>query len=43
MSQVEDLLDDRDDYLVIVGTLHLVGKHSLIDLLEGKGHRVLQH
>jgi uncharacterized protein YbaP (TraB family) len=43
VSQVEDLLDDRDDYLVIVGTLHLVGKNSLIDLLEGKGHRVLQH
>jgi uncharacterized protein YbaP (TraB family) len=43
LSQVEDLLDDRDDYLVIVGTLHLVGKNSLIDLLEGKGHRVLQH
>jgi len=43
VSQVEDLLDDRDDYLVVVGTLHLVGKNSLIDLLEGKGHRVLQH
>jgi uncharacterized protein len=43
LGQVEDLLDDRDDYLVVVGTLHLVGKDSLIDLLEGKGHRVLQH
>jgi len=43
VSQVENLLDDRDDYLVVVGTLHLVGKDSLIDLLEGKGHRVLQH
>jgi len=43
LSQVEDLLDDRDDYLVVVGTLHLVGKDSLIDLLEGKGHRVSQH
>lgn len=43
VSQVEDLLDDRDDYLVIVGTLHLVGKDSLIDLLESKGHRVVQH
>lgn len=43
LSQVEGLLNDRDDYLVIVGTLHLVGKNSLIDLLEGKGHRVLQH
>lgn len=43
LTQVEDLLDDRDDYLVIVGTLHLVGKNSLIDLLESKGHRVVQH
>jgi uncharacterized protein len=43
LSQVEGLLDDREDYLVVVGTLHLVGKDSLIDLLQGKGHRVLQH
>ena len=43
LGQVEALLDDREDYLVVVGTLHLVGKDSLIDLLEGKGHRVLQH
>lgn len=43
LSRVEALLDDRDDYLVIVGTLHLVGKDSLIDLLEGKGHKVVQH
>lgn len=43
LGRVEDLLDDREDYLVVVGTLHLVGKDSLIDLLEGKGHRVLQH
>jgi uncharacterized protein YbaP (TraB family) len=43
LGQVEGLLDDREDYLVVVGTLHLVGKDSLIDLLEGKGHRVLQH
>jgi uncharacterized protein YbaP (TraB family) len=43
VSQVEALLDDREDYLVIVGTLHLVGKDSLIDLLEGKGHDIIQH
>ena len=33
------LLDDRDDYLVVVGTLHLVGKDSVIDLLERKGYQ----
>jgi uncharacterized protein YbaP (TraB family) len=43
LSQVEALLDEREDYLVIVGTLHLVGKDSLIDLLENKGHEVTQH
>ncbi|MBL8270717.1 TraB/GumN family protein [Steroidobacter sp.] len=43
LSQVEALLDDREDYLVVVGTLHLVGKDSLIALLEGKGHKVTQH
>ena len=43
LDQVEELLDDREDYLVIVGTLHLVGKDSLIDLLENRGHKVSQH
>lgn len=43
LGQVESLLDDRDDYLVVVGTLHLVGKGSLIELLEKQGHRVVQH
>lgn len=43
VSQVAALLDDREDYLVIVGTLHLVGKDSLIDLLENRGHQVTQH
>ncbi|MBM0107934.1 TraB/GumN family protein [Steroidobacter sp. S1-65] len=43
VSQVEQLLDDKDDYLVVVGTLHLVGKDSLVELLEGKGHKVTQH
>jgi uncharacterized protein YbaP (TraB family) len=43
LSRVEALLDDKEDYLVIVGTLHLVGKDSLIDLLERAGHEVVQH
>nr|WP_298724017.1 TraB/GumN family protein [uncultured Steroidobacter sp.] len=43
LSQVQALLDDREDYLVIVGTLHLVGKDSLIELLERAGHEVTQH
>jgi uncharacterized protein YbaP (TraB family) len=43
LPAIEDLLDDADDYLVVVGTLHLVGKNSVIDLLERKGHKVRQH
>jgi uncharacterized protein YbaP (TraB family) len=39
IAPIEDLLDDQDDYLVIVGALHLVGKDSVIDLLEKRGQR----
>ena len=37
-----DLLDDPDDYLVVVGALHLVGEDSVIDLLEARGYEVLR-
>jgi uncharacterized protein len=43
ISPLEGLLDDRDDYLVIVGALHLVGKDSVIDLLEKRGHKITRH
>jgi uncharacterized protein YbaP (TraB family) len=43
LGQVEELLDDRDDYLIVVGTLHLIGKGSLVELLESRGHKVVQH
>ena len=43
LTQIEQLLDDDDDYLIVVGTLHLIGKGSLIELLQRKGHRVTQH
>ena len=42
VPQIEDLLDDKDDYLVVVGALHLVGTDSVIDLLERKGYQVKQ-
>ena len=38
VAPLEALLDDKDDYLVIVGALHLVGKDSVVDLLEKRGH-----
>ena len=43
IGDIEALLDDRDDYLVVVGTLHLVGADSVIELLERNGHTVTQH
>jgi len=43
IASIEDLLDDRDDYLVIVGALHLVGHDSVVELLEKRGHKVTRH
>ncbi len=40
LDDIEALLDDRDDYLVVVGALHLVGPDSVVDLLRARGHRV---
>lgn len=42
LPEIENLLRERDDYLVIVGALHLVGKDSVVELLQGKGYRVTQ-
>ena len=42
IPQIERLLEGRDDYLVVVGALHLVGTDSVIDLLERKGYKVNQ-
>ena len=42
IPQIEQLLDDKEDYLVVVGALHLVGTESVIDLLERKGYKPKQ-
>jgi uncharacterized protein YbaP (TraB family) len=42
VKRLVQLLDDRDDYLVVVGALHLVGRHSVVDLLRQRGHTVTQ-
>ncbi len=39
---IEDLLDDADDYLVVVGALHLVGTHGIPALLNERGVRTGQ-
>ncbi len=41
-GQIAALLDDEEDYLIVVGALHLVGDQSLQSLLEQSGHDVVQ-
>lgn len=42
VSQINELLDDHEDYLVIVGALHLVGEQGVPNLLANKGIEVIQ-
>jgi uncharacterized protein YbaP (TraB family) len=42
VEELDGLLDDRDDYLVVVGALHLVGRNSVVDLLRRRGYTVTQ-
>jgi uncharacterized protein YbaP (TraB family) len=37
VAQIEDLTRQSDDYLVIVGAMHLVGDNSLLRMLASKG------
>jgi len=40
---ITGLLHEDQDYLVIVGALHLVGKDGIIQLLQQQGYQVVQH
>ena len=42
VQQIDRMLESRDDYLVVVGAMHLVGPESVVDLLRRRGHRVTQ-
>ncbi len=42
VESLEALLDDEEDYLVIVGALHLVGEDSVVRLLRDRGLTVRQ-
>jgi uncharacterized protein YbaP (TraB family) len=42
VPKIEALLNDDRDYLVIVGTGHLVGRDSVIDLLKKDGIGAVQ-
>ena len=40
--QITELLDDSEDYLIVVGALHLVGEDSVPAMLRGRGETVTQ-
>jgi uncharacterized protein YbaP (TraB family) len=42
LPQIEHFLESDGNYLVIVGSGHLVGDHGLVRALEGRGYRVKQ-
>lgn len=42
VPRIAALLDGRDDCLVVVGALHLVGPNSVVDLLRQRGYKVTQ-
>jgi uncharacterized protein len=42
LEKIEDLLDDQEDYLVIVGALHLIGEDGVPSLLAERGREVVQ-
>jgi len=42
VRQIGALLDDDDDYLIIVGTMHLIGKDGVPQLLRNRGLLVEQ-
>ncbi len=42
VTQIRELLDDNDDYLIIVGALHLVGDEGVPELLAAGGLQVSQ-
>jgi uncharacterized protein YbaP (TraB family) len=41
MPQIEALLQQDEDYLVVVGTLHYVGRDGLLKLLRKKGYKAV--
>lgn len=42
LSTIVGLLDDTDDYLVIVGAMHMIGESGVPELLRAKGYEVDQ-
>lgn len=43
LEKILPMLNAGEDYLVVVGALHLVGSGGLVDLLQKRGFQVTQH
>jgi uncharacterized protein YbaP (TraB family) len=43
LPTINGLLKEDQDYLVVVGALHLVGRDGLVELLEREGYHTVQH
>jgi len=43
LEKILPMLSANQDYLIVVGALHLVGTGGLIDLLQKQGYQVIQH
>ncbi len=41
-NKIQELLKEKDDYLIIVGALHLIGEEGVPHLLSQRGHKVIQ-
>lgn len=42
VEKIQELLTEKDDYLIIVGALHLVGEEGVPNLLSQRGYEVTQ-
>ena len=42
LEKIEDLMEQPDNVLIVVGVGHLVGEGSLVELLREKGLQVIQ-
>jgi uncharacterized protein YbaP (TraB family) len=43
LPRITQMLNDDDNYLIIVGALHLIGHDGVIDLLQRGGYSPVQH
>jgi len=42
VPQIENFIGQNDNYFIVVGALHLVGKKGVVELLKAKGHKISQ-